>query len=471
MAYSGDIFGWDNMKMNVNGNLLYGGSANVLNVNVAKGATLFGGNFTVNDVSENIAEGFSDDTTGKFYNHGTIGNLKITGNLVSDGILTEGIEVSGNANVEGSTAAAKNILPDETMTILTADSVTGNLKNSSTAEKISGMLSATGKIENNQISVTAKAENNLGDLNSEQMQSFFALNNMNANLKNDSRKSELRTIYNLDGENAKTALSEIGNSSSLDMLNAAQQKTVANRVISDRLATAFSMQDFNFEVGGNNFADGEDKNLVFGVSATAPMPVDNNFWVKFTKNWGELKGGANYHGQAISGGYDKKFGENWRGGLFVSYDATGLGAKNSSGNIYDTRFGIYAGYHRNVDDAFIYIDGGKIRNKLTRNISTLGLAADAKYNSNIFEIGGEYKRNLTPGKIFAVSPYLNLQYSHLKQNSYAETGAGIFNQKFNSRSNNYFAGQLGVEFKRQFTTGNFAARIGIKQLSPVQILN
>ena len=461
MAYSGDIFGWDNMKMNVNGNLIYGGSANVVNVNVAKGATLFGGNFTVNDMSENIAEGFSDETTGKFYNHGTIGNLKITGNLVSDGILTEGIEVSGNANVEGSTAAAKNILPDETMTILTADSITGNLKNSSTAEKISGMLSATGNIENNQISVTAKAENNLGDLNSEQMQSFDAVNRMFTNLQNDDRKSELRTIYNLDGENAKNALEQIGTTGSIEMMSAAQQNTVANRVISDRLATAFSMQDFNFDVGGNNFADGEN-NLVFGVSATAPMPVENNFWIKFTKNWGELKGGTNYHGQAISGGYDKKFGENWRGGIFVSYDATGLGAKNSSGNIYDTRFGIYAGFHKNVDDAFIYIDGGKIRNKLTRNISTLGLAADAKYNSNIFEIGGEYKRNLTPDKNFSLSPYINLQYSHLKQNSYSETGAGIFNQQVNSKSNNYFAGQLGIEYKKIFSKGNYAARIGIK---------
>ena len=460
MAYDGEIWGYDNIKMNVNGNLIYSGSADVVNVNVAENAKLFGGTFTVNDMTENIAEGFSDDTTGKFYNHGTIGNLKITGNLVSDGVLSNGIEVSGNANVEGSTAIVENVLPGE-VEILTADTITGNLKNASTAEKISGMLSATGKIENNQISVTAKAENNLGELTAEQMQSFNALNKMNANLQNDSRKSELRTIYNLDGETAKTALSEIGNSSSLAMMNAAQQKTVANRVISDRLATAFSMQDFNFEVSGNNFADGEN-NLVLGVSATAPMPVENNFWIKFTKNWGELKGGANYHGQAISGGYDKKFGENWRGGLFVSYDATGFGAKNSSGNIYDTRFGIYAGFHKNNDDAFIYIDGGKIRNKSTRNISTLGLAADAKYNSNIFEIGGEYKKNLTPGKIFAVSPYINLQYSHLKQNSYSETGAGIFNQKFNSRSNNYFAGQLGVEFKRQFTTGNFAARVGVK---------
>ena len=166
MKYDGDIDGMDNMKINVNGNLVYGGNANVLNVNVtvAENAKLFGGTFTLYDMTDSIAEGFSDDTTGKFYNHGTIGNLKITGNLISDGVLSNGIEVSGNANVEGSTAAATNILPDETMTILTADSVIGNLKNASTAEKISGMLSATGKIENNQISVTAKAENNLGKI-------------------------------------------------------------------------------------------------------------------------------------------------------------------------------------------------------------------------------------------------------------------------------------------------------------------
>ena len=475
MAYSGDIWGYDNIKMNVNGNLVYGGSADVVNVNVAKGASLFGGNFTLYDMSENVAEGFSDETTGKFYNHGTIGSayndqsMTINGDLISDGTLSGygggnlgNIVVNGAANVEGSIAAATNILPDETMTILTADTVTGNLKNSSTAEKISGMLSATGKIENNQISVTAKAENNLGELTSEQMQNFNAVNKMFTNLQNDSRKSELRTIYSLDGENAKNSLEQIGNSDSAQMMSATQQNSVVNRVISDRLATAFSMQDFNFDVGGNNFADDDENNLALSVNATAPMPVENNFWLKFTKNWGELRGGADYHGQAISGGYDKKFGENWRGGLFVSYNATNLGAKNSSGNIYDTRFGIYAGYHKNVDDAFVYIDGGKIRNKLTRNISTLGLSTDAKYNSNIFEIGGEYKRNLTPDKNFSISPYINLQYSHLKQNGYSEEGAGIFNQQVNSKTNNYLAGQLGVEYKRQFNRGNYAARIGVK---------
>ncbi|SFH80496.1 Uncharacterized conserved protein, contains a C-terminal beta-barrel porin domain [Selenomonas ruminantium] len=478
MKYDGDIDGMDNMKINVNGNLVYGGSADVVNVTVAKDAGLFGGTFTVKNMTEKMAEGFSDDTTGKFYNHGTIGSasgdksMTINGNLVSDGTLSGyaggelgNIVVNGTVNVEGSTVAATNILPDETMEVLTADTITGDLKNASTAVPISGMLSATGNISGNQISVTAKAENNLGEMTSEQAQTYHALSHMTANLKHDGRKEELRRLYSLDAESAKTAFDQIGNADAAQMMSAAQTSTVANRVISDRLATAFSMQDFNVDLNMpvNHLSDGDDENhLTMPMKAELPAPVDNNFWVKFTKNWGELKGGANYHGQAISGGYDRAVSENWRAGFFVSYDATGMGARNSSGNIYDTRFGVYGGYHRNADDAFIYIDGGKIRNKMRGNLSAIGLATDAKYDSNIFEIGGEYKHNLQPNKIWHVSPFINLQYSTMKQNSYAETGAGIFDRQMRAKRNNYFAGQLGVEFKRQFSCGHYAARLGVK---------
>ena len=220
MSYSGNIDGFDNMKINVNGNLVYGGAE----------------------------------------------------------------------NVEGSTAAATDILPDETVTILTANSVTGNLKNSSTYAQISGMLSATGKIENNQISVTARAENNIGVLNSEQSQAFNAVNNMATSFKNDEKKSEILPLYYLESENAGAALSQIGNYDAAQNISVIQQNSVANKVISDRLTTSFSMDTVNFDVSPNNFADG-DNGVVMGVNADYPASVDNNFWIKFTKNWGELKGG------------------------------------------------------------------------------------------------------------------------------------------------------------------------------------
>ena len=466
-TYSGNITGADNIKMNVNaGTLNFGGAADVLNVNVAQGANLFGGTFNLNDVSSKIADGFTDDTTGKFYNHGTIGNLTINGDLISDGILTDAagkITVNGAANVDGSTVVTtKDLGIDESTTILTANSVTGTLANSSAnPTKFSGLLSGYGEISGNKIFYKLETSNNIGNLNAEQNTSFNAVKNMSAALKNDSRKSELLPLYSLDSENAGAALSQIGNSDAAQFMTMAQQSTVANKVISDRLTTAFSSSTVNFEVGGNNFADGDDT-ILMGVNADYPASVDNNFWIKFTKNWGKLNGGANYHGSAISGGYDRAFGKNWRGGLFVSYNTTNLGAKFSNGDLKDTRGGIYFGYHNDVDEGFIYIDGGKVRNKFNRALPTLGLSANANYDSNIFEIGGEYKRNLTPEKSVAISPFINLQYSRLKQHAYNENGAGIFNQHVNSKSNSYFAGTLGVEFKRVLSNGNYAARIGVK---------
>ena len=476
MKYDGDIDGMDNMKINVNGNLVYGGSADVVNVTVAKDAGLFGGTFTVNDMSAKMADGFTDDTTGKFYNHGTIGSaysdksMTINGDLISDGTLSGygggehgDIVVNGNANVEGSTAVATNMLPDEKMTVLTANNITGELKNSATYTPVSGMMSAAGEISGKQISVTAKAENNLGALTAEQTQTFNALNNMNANLQGDSRKAELRTVYNLDAEKARQALDQIGNTDAAQLMSAAQNSSVVNRVLADRQAAAFSVRDVDLQIPVNNLADADNENnLTVPVKAKLPVQADNNTWLKFTKNWGDLKGGADYHGQAISGGYDKAVSDNWRTGFFVSYNATSLGAKNAGGNIYDTRFGVYGCYHRNADDAFIYLDGGKIRNKLRRNLSSIGLGAEAKYDANIVEIGGEYKHNLQPERIWHVSPYINLQYSSMKQDAYAETGAGVFNQHVEAKRNNYFAGQLGVEFKRQFLHGHYAARLGVK---------
>jgi outer membrane autotransporter protein len=250
-----------------------------------------------------------------------------------------------------------------------------------------------------------------------------------------------------------------------EKMKAVQAGSVANRAISDRLSAAFSPQEVSADVPVpvNRSVDGaEDKALTVPVKLEVPVQADNDVWVKFTKNWGELKGDADYHGQAISGGYDRAIGKHWRGGLFVSYDAKSLGADHSGGNMYDTRFGVYGGYHRNADDAFIYMDGGRIRNKLHRSIPALGLGTEAKYHSNIFEIGGEYRHNLQPERTWQISPFVNLQYSSMKQEAFAETGAGIFNHHVDAKRNNYFAGQLGVEFKRQLRHGHYAARIGVK---------
>ena len=133
LNFSQKISGDDNIKINVTGGTLNfnGGTADVVNVNVANGAKVIDGNFTVNDMSEKIVDDFNDDTTGKFFNHGTISaannDFTINGDLISDGTLqiqngkkfiVNGIADLTNSRIEG-IDAEKN----SSTKILTADKI------------------------------------------------------------------------------------------------------------------------------------------------------------------------------------------------------------------------------------------------------------------------------------------------------------------------------------------------------------
>ncbi len=452
ISYTDNIKGADNMKLNVSdGTLLYGGAADVLNVNVAKDAALYGGTFTVNDMTERMAQGFSDDTTGKFINHGAIGaesadkNMTINGELVSDGYLNGyatgsagQIKVTGKANIDGSTATIVNAMPGESRAVIVAELVSGDLANENTPYHATGMLDNYGKVTNNTVSVTAVAANNLGNINSRQQETYSAMNNMYQGLDANQRE-EMRTLYNLSAEDAKTSLSEIGASPAPEFASLVQRSSIVSDVIGNRMNTAFATP-----------------------STELSKSTDNNGWVKFTKHWGDMRSGANYHGQAISGGYDRAVGKNWRLGTFISYNAMGFGAESAGGNIYDTRFGFYGGYHNGARDAYVYLDYGWQKNKLRRSV--MGMSANADYDSHLIELGGEYKYDLhaEDKKIWHISPFAGLQLSYLHNKGYNETGAGIYNHQVSGKNNTYFAMQTGVEFKRYLKRGSYGMRLGVK---------
>ena len=477
MDYTGNITGSENTKMKVNnGTLRFGGSADVVNVEVAKGASLFGGTFTVNDMSAKMAEGYADSTTGQLISHGTIGastqntTMAINGALVSDGVLRAygggkagQISVTGNADINGSTVSAVNALPDEEFTVLQAGTATGTLANPvGNPYPAAGMLSTTGAVTGNTVTVMAQSANNLGKANAQQLEAYGAMEAMQKALVGDERRNEMRPLYSLNAPDAKKALTEISSSAGPGMVSLVQQSTLASRVISDRLSIAFSTQPVEVTVPVNHLADSnEDDGLK--VNIDLPVAQDNNAWVKFTKNWGDLRGGASYHGSTISGGYDHRLNDNWRAGLFLSYQTLGMGAETGSGTTHDTRFGVYAGYHKNAVDAYLYADYGWMRNKLHRSIGNLGLGAEANYHSRLAELGGEYKYDLhaDDGKIWHISPYASFQLSWLNQEAYSEHGAGIFNQRVAEKHNTYLAGQLGVELKRYLHRGSYGMRLGV----------
>ncbi|MBQ3444874.1 MAG: autotransporter domain-containing protein [Selenomonadaceae bacterium] len=458
MSYGGNISGAINLHVN-EGTLNFGGAVDVVRVEVREGTQLFGNSIKVSD---------------GFINHGTIGagsadtNLIINGNLTSNGTLKRisggkagWIIVKGTANVEGSTVTTDSLLPNETATVLIADSITGKLKN--TADNpvpISALLNATGKIVGNTIVVTTHDAQNTTGLNSQEATTLNAMKNMYDKL-DDAKQEEMRDLYNLDVPEVKQTLTQISSNDSAQIMSVAQQNTAVDKMIGDRIARVFMPDYIDLRVNPRKFADGDDNAPDMTVKVEVPKQ-ENNFWLNYMKNWGSLRGGTDYHGSAIVGGYDRPFGKKWRAGVFATYGTIGYGAESSRATVYDTRLGLYAGYHNRESDVYLYVNGGQLRNSLHRGISSLGLSTNANYKSRIVEIGGEYKYDLQPNKQWHVSPYVNFQASHLRQNSYSESGAGIYNQHVDADSNTYLAAQAGLDLKRYYRTGVFGLRFGVK---------
>ena len=423
-TYTGGTF-VNNGRLDINGSVT--GDATATDNGVISGSGEIGGTL------KNSATAMAGDITGE--GDLTVNSLESDGKLVTQG--ENKFIVKTTANVEGSTITTTYAKPDEEVTVVEAASVTGNVKNNSAenAEELSAMLNSYAEVTDKKVILKTDITNNMGELSDDENTGFNAVKNMSVSLKGDSRKEELTPLLYSDTASAKSALSAMGKSPASDMFAVTQRSAVVNRAIRERAFNAFNADD---------------------------TELKHNGWVKYTKNWGDLKSGANYHSQGIIGGYDEKMGKNWRGGVFVGYNATGLGKSNASGNIYDTRVGVYALYHRGVNDAYIYADYGEAKNRLNRGIPAIGVSTEAKYDSSLVEIGGEFKRNLQPNKIWKVSPFVNLQYTYLKQDSYKENGGGIFNHHVKMKKNNYLAGLVGVEFKRNFKLGSYAARVGVK---------
>ena len=496
LTYNGNITGADNMRLNVSGGLLYGGTAKVLSAAVEKGGSLLGGTYdlipdgAVRNASPAVGyslpykiNGSSKElqNVGLFTNHGTIGaatkdtTLRINGDLLSDGTLLAWagggaghIAVSGRANIDGSDVQVANwgdVLPDEKVTVLTASSIEGDTKTPlGTRYAVSGMMSAENRIEKNVLSVVTRTENNLGAMDAAQRETFDAMTAMYSNLKNnnDARVNEMRTLFHLPSAEAKEALSSISSNAAAKNMAAVQRSNVTQHLLSARLNEAFTTKPVKVKIPVQHLHLDNSSDDGVEITTKTVEPAANEIWLKFGKNWGDVQGNTDYHSTVTLLGWDKAVGKNWRAGVFAGYGQTSFSDNNSSNKLKDVRFGLYAGFNNAKSEGMVYLDYGWMRNKLRRGV--MGMTAGADYHSRILELGGEYLYDLQAGqnKAWHVRPYVNAQLSRLWQNGYREDGAGVYNQVVDSKHNDYFGMGAGVEFKRYLSGGNYAIRAGVK---------
>ena len=478
----GNIIGRDNMKMKVNsGTLRHDGSADVVNVKVNQGATLLGKSYTVNDMSGRMAEGISDDTTGKFINHGTIGalnedsKLSIDGTLESDGRLlaysggSAGyIEVSNAKLLAGSTADVVNARPGDDVAVLKAGSITG-MDNVASVEAGTLRLDTYGA-NSSEIRARVYGADSISGASSQNNADLQAINRNQHHFASGPEKEELQAFYNIrDNNQAVAALNEIGTNNKEQgtaAVSAAQSSTMNNRVLSSRLATAFGQAPATLSIGGASLDEGDGMRV--DIPVMLPQPKDETAWVKFTKNWGNTAGDSNYTGSAITVGYDWKHGEQQRNGWFASYNDTSYGHMDGSENVQDTRIGYYTGLNKGADTQLFYADLGYLDGEHSRLVSINSLGTHnmvrGNYNGWIAEIGGEWKHALhAPGtKTWQVSPYGAMQFSYMKNHGYQEQGS-IKAYGVEGGHNTYAAAEAGMEFTRFLPKGSLNFRLGIRQ--------
>ncbi len=464
------------------GSLTLSGDNTYQGASIAEGGTLVINGSVAGDaysIEEGVIKG-RGVIVGSLYNHNKavagdasgIGNLRAA-NLYSDGQLISVVNddtdtntrfvVQGTADVEGSTIEVEYMLPGEIFPVLTAGNVTGIPKNIGN-NPVSGMLNEDVTVGNNVVTVSATASNNLGTSDERINETYDAMIKMHSTLDNanDPREGEMRPLFNLEAPEAIAALSSISSNAAAQTMSLAQTSTMTGHIVSLRLAEAFVTKPLDVEIPAEKLDEGAEKAVAMPMKL--PQPVDNDFWFKTGKNWGDLRGGAYYHGTSFAVGWDRAYGKAWRAGAFVSYGTVAFADTGARNEMKDTRLGFYGGYSLGPHAGYVYLDYGWLKNDLSRSLAHLKLSPNANYDSRILELGGEYKYDLHAGKDMPwhLSPYANMQLSELWQDGYTESGAGIFGQRVSSAKNTYFAGGVGFECRRYLANGSYALRLGVK---------
>ena len=189
---------------------------------------------------------------------------------------------------------------------------------------------------------------------------------------------------------------------------------------------------------------------------------DVDWWLRSFGEW------ESYYDDAVSGksrsvaaGMDMNTGKETRTGIYGMYNHTELNGGAAEALQQDWRIGAYMGKQHGAVQQYGYVNYGKLGN----HFNYPGI--DNKYRGQIVELGGEYKYDLhhADGKIYHVSPYVNVQASRYMQKSYCILAIpGSSGVVADSINNNYLAWETGVELRRELQNGNYAVRLGYKRV-------
>lgn len=372
---------------------------------------------------------------------GNAATLRIDGNFSGSGAIVVNTDGTNSALIHVGQEAdvlAMNLkaglyaAPDVTgTTILTAESIKGAESLNGT---FSGLLNGEVQQDDNTLTLTTTASNNAGIATDQ----FAALNGLYGALNEDEQK-DMHRLYALDNDALQAAMTAQNQSASMHL---------------ELAYDAMQNRDVRQAVRQQERTDREDA-----------------VWAITGKGWGSMDDGLKRHSWNAAVGYDFYDAGDAYAGALVAYSDNSLSGYDADGTYKNYSIGLYGGTKNRPGTATAYVSYGRQENELTRYLgssfsySGASSKVTSDYDSTVFGVGATYAYDLHYGKDagWHVSPYVGLDYAHYQQDSFGEDGS-VFALRSSGFSDNYLAGELGVDMKRETNDKTYGLSVAYRRV-------
>ncbi|MFG0248149.1 MAG: autotransporter outer membrane beta-barrel domain-containing protein [Phycisphaeraceae bacterium JB051] len=192
------------------------------------------------------------------------------------------------------------------------------------------------------------------------------------------------------------------------------------------------------------------------VNAMQQKPTRGlNLWVQSLSTFGDQDSDANaagYSWQSYGGafGVDKQIKDNYLFGIAMAGYNTDVEGALNSGHVDITTFNLagYGGWSNGKTHVDAGMSVGFAENKTSQPYSLLGVTAEGKYDSLLFNtwVGIGHVLDLKTNCPVKVEPVAGLAYQHIRDEDHVQTGAGGMNQSISEQNTDSLISRLGVNF-------------------------
>lgn len=468
MNYAGEIKGYNNIKMNVKENTLnFTGTADVVSVNIAEGASLFGGTYNLQKQevaeldkpsatainssipnTETVVSKLLYSDTGVFVNNGMLGAFdkdlvisavnasgeKYAAKLSGSGKISVNndnvIKVNGTADLSKMSFTGTNVKlgEGERLEVIEANSIidpnntSGDYSSLTNYSFIKDGSTANGLNSVEKGYLTFEIANNAGL----SVEEFVLVEKEDALRKANKLSAKETALFdNFTGQNNSDlhkSIAQLQNGIALDLAQDAMRNKAVHSAVSGRVLDSVS-----------HSAD------------------SNKWWANMGKSR-DTFGHAKAHGSIISTGYDFYATEDAYAGAMFSYNDRSVSNDGANGKYKEYAGALYGAKQNGAGTLSAYASYGHQNNEVKRTVATssFNAACTAHFGSNTLGLGASYAFDLEHGKDarWHVAPYISIDYAHYKQNAYSESGS-IFGLGLDGYHADYADTSMGVNFKQR----------------------